>query len=66
MILYLTVAVGTVLLAAMVESHPATQPYRVTRQQMCNRVCLLAVFLILFALSACRQNVGNDYAKYVE
>ncbi len=66
MILYLTVAVGTVLLAAMVESHPATLPYRVTRQQMCNRVCLLAVFLILFALSACRQNVGNDYAKYVE
>ena len=33
---------------------------------MCNRVCLFAVFLILFALSACRLNVGNDYAKYVE
>ena len=33
---------------------------------MCNRVCMLSVFLILFALSACRQNVGNDYAKYVE
>ena len=66
MILYLAVAVGTVLLAVMVENHPVPGPYGVTRQQMCNRVCLLSIFLILFALSACRQNVGNDYAKYVE
>ena len=33
---------------------------------MLNRLCLVSVFLILFALSACRLNVGNDYAKYVE
>lgn len=66
MILYLTVAVGTVLLAGMVDNHPNVQPYKITRQQMCSRVCLAAVFLILFALSACRLNVGNDYAKYVE
>ena len=66
MILYITVAAATVLLASMVDNRPATQPYRVTRQQMCNRVCLLTVFLILFSLSACRLNVGNDYAKYVE
>lgn len=66
MILYITVAVVTVLLASMVDNRPAVQPYRITRQQMCNRVCLLTVFLILFSLSACRLNVGNDYAKYVE
>lgn len=66
MILYITVAAVTVLLASMVDNRPAAQPYRITRQQMCNRVCLLSVFLILFALSACRLNVGNDYAKYVE
>ena len=66
MILYLTVAVGTVLLACLVNNKPLVQPYRVTRQQMCNGVCLLSVFLILFLLSAFRQNVGNDYAKYVE
>ncbi len=66
MILYITVAAVTVLLAGLVNNQPATQPYRITRQQMCNRVCLLSVFLILFALSACRLNVGNDYAKYVE
>lgn len=66
MILYITVAAVTVLLASMVNNRPVTQPYKTTRQQMCNRVCLLSVFLILFALSACRLNVGNDYAKYVE
>lgn len=66
MILYLTVAVGTVLLACMVNNQPVLQPYRVTRQQMCNRVCIFAIFTILFALSACRQNVGNDYTRYVE
>ena len=66
MILYITVAAVTVLLASMVNNRPLTQPYRTTRQQMCNRVCILSVFVILFTLSACRLNVGNDYAKYVE
>ena len=66
MILYISVAAVTILLAGLVVSQPDRQPYRTTRQQMCNRVCLLAIFLILFALSACRLNVGNDYAKYVE
>lgn len=66
MILYITVAAVTVLLAGFVNNHPATQPYNVTRQQMCNRVCLTGIFVILFALSAARVNVGNDYAKYVE
>ena len=66
MLLYITVAAATVLLAGMVNNRPAIQPYRTTRQQMCNRVCILSVFVILFALSACRLNVGNDYAKYVE
>ena len=66
MILYITVAAVTVLLAGMVNNRPVTQPYTMTRQQMYNRVCILSVFLILFALSACRLNVGNDYAKYVE
>lgn len=66
MILYITVAAATVLAACMVNNRPVMQPYRITRQQMCNRICMLTIFLILFALSACRLNVGNDYAKYVE
>lgn len=66
MILYITVAAVTALLAGLVDNHPKRQPHMVTRQQACNRVCLPAIFAILFLLSACRLNVGNDYAKYVE
>lgn len=66
MILYITVAALTALLAGMVDNHPRRQPNVITRQQLTNRVCLCAIFTILFALSACRLNVGNDYAKYVE
>lgn len=66
MILYITVAAATVLLAGLVDNHPTRQPHRLTRQQLCNRVCLPAIFMILFLVSACRLNVGNDYAKYVE
>lgn len=66
MILYITVAAFTALLAGMVDNRPRRQPYVITRQQLANRVCLCAIFTILFALSACRLNVGNDYAKYVE
>lgn len=66
MILYITVAVVTALLASLVDNHPTRQSHTLTRQQLCNRVCLTVIFLILFLLSACRLNVGNDYAKYVE
>lgn len=66
MILYITAAVFTALLAGMVDNHSGRQPHTVTRQQLMNKVCLWAIFIILFALSACRLNVGNDYAKYVE
>lgn len=66
MILYITAAVVTALLASLVDSRPKRQSHMLTRQQLCNRVCLTAIFLILFLLSACRLNVGNDYAKYVE
>ncbi len=66
MILYITIAAVTALLASLVDSHPAGKSHTITRQQLCNRVCLTAIFLILFLLSACRLNVGNDYAKYVE
>lgn len=66
MILYITVAAGTALIACMVNNNPAPVKYRITRQQMCNGICIFAIFSILFALSACRQNVGNDYGRYVE
>ncbi len=66
MILYITVAVVTALLASLVDNHPTGKSHTITRQKLANRVCLTAIFLILFLLSACRLNVGNDYAKYVE
>lgn len=38
--------------------------YGLTRQQTVNRILLTAVFLLLFAVSACRIAVGNDYWVY--
>lgn len=35
-----------------------------TRQQAVNRILITAVFLLLFAVSACRIAVGNDYWVY--
>lgn len=36
----------------------------VSRQQMLNRILIMAVFILLFAVSACRIAVGNDYWVY--
>lgn len=66
MILYIFVAVLTVLLGLMVNNRCKVQQNMVSRQQILNGLCLVSVFLVLFAVSACRLNVGNDYAKYVE
>lgn len=71
MIFYLLIAVVTVMLAAFVKAAPADRKRGygnggISRQQACNGLCLFSVFIILFGVSACRLNVGNDYAKYVE
>ncbi len=56
----------TVILAFAVNNNRTKISYGYTKQQVMNGVCLLSVFLLLFAVSALRLNVGNDYAKYVE
>lgn len=75
MILYLAVAVLTVLLGLFVRRLPesgtvgtaaGTTVSGITRQQVLNGLSLLTIFLVLFSVAACRLNVGNDYAKYVE
>lgn len=66
MILYILVAVVTVFLGLYVNNHCGLVGNRISRQQMLNGLCLSFIFLVLFAISACRLNVGNDYAKYVE
>jgi len=66
MVLYIFVAAVTVLLGLLVNNHCIQYPNTVSRAQILNKLCLVSVFLLLFAVSACRLNVGNDYAKYVE
>lgn len=66
MILYILVAVGTVFLGLLVNNHCESVGNRISRQQLLNGLCVVFIFTVLFAVSACRLNVGNDYAKYVE
>lgn len=66
MALYILVAAAAVLLGLMVNGRYERIENGISRQQVLNGLCLVSVFLVLFALSACRLNVGNDYAKYVE
>ena len=73
MIFYGMIAVVTVALAMLVRVLPMQEQTGyvkagagISRQQACNGLCLFSIFLLLFAVAACRMNVGNDYAKYVE
>lgn len=72
MILYAVVAVTTIVLACVVKNQPQSlmgQLHRrdeFTRRQGLNTLSLLAVFTILFLLSALRMEVGNDYETYVD
>ena len=65
MILYIVTALVTILLA-----YESCRQYagenKHARAALYSRVCIVAIFVLLFAVSACRLNVGNDYAKYVE
>lgn len=70
MILYITLAVITICIAAKVTPAPMEAGVFAGRkmpsqQQVRNGILLLALFLILFLASALRINTGNDYYKYV-
>ena len=65
MLLYTAVAAITILLACFVENKPVATAYGTTRRQALSGACLVAIFMILFALSALRVDVGNDYKTYV-
>ena len=60
--LYVLLTVVVVLLGIMINSDYRGKVH--SRGQMLNRVILVAVFLLLFAVSACRIAVGNDYWVY--
>ena len=71
MILYGLVAATTIALACLVKNRPQPvtgQLHRgngYIRRQGLNTLSLLAIFTILFLLSALRLEVGNDYGTYV-
>lgn len=48
------------------EKRMGTVRTQFTRGQLCNVVCLTGIFTLLFAVSACRYQVGNDYTRYEE
>ena len=64
MILYIVVTAVTILLSYFVCAKQALTTYGTTRRQALSWVCLIAVFYILFLLSALRGEVGNDYKTY--
>ena len=70
-ILYGMVAVTTMALACLVKNQSMLtvgqfhKVKRFTRRQGLNTLSLLAIFTILFLLSALRLEVGNDYGTYV-
>lgn len=64
MLLYTAVTVLTICLAYFVYRTPITTAYQTTRRQALSGACLIAVFTILFLLSALRMEVGNDYKNY--
>ena len=71
MAVYLSLAVVVLFLALQIKETEycggKTLIYRgISRQQMVNKICYLFIFVLLFAVSALRLNVGNDYLNYVE
>lgn len=64
MILYIGLTVVTVAAALFVNNKITLKPNMISRQQMCNRILVVGIFTLLFAVSACRIAVGNDYWRY--
>lgn len=68
MILYLLVTALTVFMAVFVNSAYAKKNTGMvqekSRQEVVNNLLLVAIFLVLFLLSAMRIGIGNDYWTY--
>ena len=64
MALYTLVTIVTLVLAYFVIPREQVTVYGTTRRQALSRVCLVAIFTILFLLSSLRMEVGNDYKNY--
>lgn len=66
MVVYIILTLLTIGLAMLINNRCPAPQYGYSKQQVLNVICVLSVFLLLFAVSALRMNVGNDYAKYCE
>lgn len=69
MLLYIGLTIITVVMAFFVQKQTTAGNNSIqvlTRQKLCNRILLCGIFLLLFAVSACRTDVGNDYTRYEE
>lgn len=73
MILYLFITAISLILASQVLSKneragsgDSERTGRITRRQAVSALCLGALFIVLFLLSAFRLEVGNDYGTYVD
>lgn len=73
MVLYLALTLVTVWLAwhvtiehDLVPVRMAQQASSLTRSETINRICLGAIFFLMFVVSAFRTGIGNDYERYVE
>lgn len=64
--IYVILVVVTLCFAYFIKNEQSLRGSVLSRQQLINRVCIVAVFLLLFGLSACRYYVGNDYDRYIE
>ena len=67
MILYILVTALTAIVACFISSVAEEKPNRVmtgSRQEALNRILLAGIFMTLFALSALRIGIGNDYWTY--
>lgn len=66
MIVYIVLLLMTVTAAIPVAKQETLPARGISRQMFASRVCLCGIFLLLFAVSAARYYVGNDYGRYEE
>ena len=66
MILYVGLTLLTCLIAYGVEEKNLSCPGGITQKEAKNRVRLIAIFSLLFVVSAIREKVGNDYGEYLQ
>lgn len=68
MLLYVVLTIVTTAFAWFVQrpGDNGIAKQTLTRRKLRNRILLCGIFLLLFAVSACRYEVGNDYTRYEE